>query len=99
MNVLILDSKDDEVKLAMWRSNGLTGYVTKQPVKLTRVLSHGKSKVFDNLGFYKQIMNGKLTFNAAQIEDNVFTGYIKLQKDPKGEAITFENVVPRNTQI
>jgi hypothetical protein len=95
LSVLILDSKDDEVKLQVWRGSGQTSFLSRLPVRLTRVMNQGK--VSENLAFYKQIMNGKMTFNPSQLENEEFTGYIKLQKDPKGESLSIQNVIPKNT--
>lgn len=44
-------------------------------------------------------MNGKIEYYPILQESKIFEGYIKLESDPKGEKLSYENIIRRGSYL
>ena len=48
---------------------------------------------------YKDVLNGKIEFDIPDRSENIFKGRFQLESDPKGEMLTFKNIVLRGSKL
>lgn len=53
----------------------------------------------DNFDEYRKKLSGKIEYIAPSRDLEEFEGFIKLQKDPKAELLTYQNLILRGSVI
>ncbi|CAD8146214.1 unnamed protein product [Paramecium pentaurelia] len=96
MSILILNSQEEKFMVQTSEKEGMTHMTQKQSIKLTSTSDQQKNQT---LIYYKRIMTGKIEFDQLDTNDNQFRGFIKLQKDPKGEYLDYRNIVNQSNMI
>lgn len=75
-----------------WQQDGVTSRSQKEAIKLT-------STTIADMQYYKKILTGKIEFDDVDFAESQFRGFIKLQKDPKGEYLDYCNIVTQSSVI
>ncbi|CAD8076669.1 unnamed protein product [Paramecium sonneborni] len=96
MSILILNSQEEKFMVQTSEKEGMTHMTQKQSIKLTSTSDQQKNQT---LIYYKRILTGKIEFDYLDTNDNIFRGFIKLQKDPKGEYLDYRNIVNQSSMI
>ncbi|CAD8142901.1 unnamed protein product [Paramecium octaurelia] len=96
MSILILNSQEEKFMVQTSEKEGMTHMTQKQSIKLTSTSDQQKNQT---LIYYKRILTGKIEFDYLDTNDNTFRGFIKLQKDPKGEYLDYRNIVNQSSMI
>ncbi|EAR93104.2 adenylate/guanylate cyclase domain protein (macronuclear) [Tetrahymena thermophila SB210] len=95
-DLLILDCRQSFCTVEEDIQNGKTYQIEKYPPQLTSVSVHSKLK--QNMFEYRKLLSGRIEYTK-QSRRKEFSGFLKMNKDPKGENLDCRNIIYRGSKL
>lgn len=94
--MLVLACKEKRCVVETTEIDGKQDYKLVRPVSSTNEENMSINNVLKS---YKYTLSGKIEYYPIPRQTHVFDGYIKLESDPKGERLSYANVVQRGSKL
>ncbi|EAR99769.2 adenylate/guanylate cyclase domain protein (macronuclear) [Tetrahymena thermophila SB210] len=95
-DILVIASKEQKIIVETNEIDGVLDYRQIKPVDST---NEENISIETILKSYKYTLNGKIEYYPILKEAKLFEGYIKLESDPKGEKLSFQNIIQRGSYL
>ncbi|KAL4487196.1 hypothetical protein ABPG72_017915 [Tetrahymena utriculariae] len=95
-DILVIASKEKKIIVETNEIDGVLDYRQIKPVDST---NEENISIETILKSYKYTLNGKIEYYPILKEAKTFEGYIKLESDPKGEKLSYQNVIQRGSYL
>ena len=93
-DIIVLACEEDKCLVETTEIEGCTDFKLIKPVAST---NEENINIPTILRSYKYTLSGKLEYYPIKRDAKTFQGYIKLESDPKGENISFVNLINRGS--